>query len=111
MSETLIDDLWGDSPPRSAAKTLQGHVLRLRADLGRERADRVLLTDPNGYRLAVEASAVDAGQFEPGMFDHLLQRMRADIARRPLHDPVRHRRSGGIQLGWRFSMNAATPSR
>jgi hypothetical protein len=32
----LGNDLWGDAPPRSAAKTLQSHVARLRDDLGRE---------------------------------------------------------------------------
>ena len=28
--ERLIDELWGESPPATAAKTLQAHVSRLR---------------------------------------------------------------------------------
>jgi DNA-binding SARP family transcriptional activator len=33
--ERLIDELWGDDPPSSAAKTLQVHVSRLRRERGR----------------------------------------------------------------------------
>jgi WD40 repeat protein/DNA-binding SARP family transcriptional activator len=62
----LGETLWGDAPPRSAAKALQNHVLRLRHCLepGRDGAARVLVTDGNGYRLAVEGSAVDSCRFE-----------------------------------------------
>ena len=29
-AESLVDALWGDDPPRTAAKTLQNYVLRVR---------------------------------------------------------------------------------
>jgi DNA-binding SARP family transcriptional activator len=31
--ESLVDAMWGDSPPPSAAKTVQSHVVRLRQSL------------------------------------------------------------------------------
>ena len=58
----LIEDLWGQAPPRSAAKTLQSHVVRLRADLGRDGG--VVRTDAAGYRLDTEVARVDALRFE-----------------------------------------------
>jgi SARP family transcriptional regulator, regulator of embCAB operon len=53
---TLIEELWADRPPRSAATTLQGYVFHLRsrlaADIPRERVARELLrTTHSGYRL------------------------------------------------------------
>lgn len=60
-SEAIIDALWGDDPPPSAAKTLQSHIARLRASLG-PLGEQLIVTTPNGYRLA--AADVDAEQFE-----------------------------------------------
>ena len=37
-SDRLIDQLWGERPPATAAKTLQGYVSHLRKALGDERA-------------------------------------------------------------------------
>jgi DNA-binding SARP family transcriptional activator/WD40 repeat protein len=62
--DTLIEDLWGDVPPATADKTLQSHVVRLRDDLGREDAGSPLITEPGGYRLGVDAWAVDSWCFE-----------------------------------------------
>jgi DNA-binding SARP family transcriptional activator len=41
-TERLIDELWGERPPATAAKSVQVHVSRLRKALGAgwERADR-----------------------------------------------------------------------
>lgn len=64
--EVLVEDLWGHVPPRTAAKTLQSHVVRLRDDLGR---DPALVTDRTGYRLELPAGAVDARSFEDGVRD------------------------------------------
>lgn len=66
-ADVLIEDLWGAVPPRSAAKTLQSHLVRLRDDLGRAEAERVLLTDPTGYRLALEPGALDTTSFETSL--------------------------------------------
>jgi DNA-binding SARP family transcriptional activator len=67
-TEALIDAVWGDDPPASAAGTLQTYVSRLRRALEPDRRPRdearVLVTDPQGYRLAVAPDAVDAQRFE-----------------------------------------------
>jgi WD40 repeat protein/DNA-binding SARP family transcriptional activator len=56
----LIDALWGERPPRSAAKNVQNCVLRLRKVLGPDAIE----TRAPGYRLAAPADAVDARRFE-----------------------------------------------
>ena len=59
-ADRLIDALWGDAPPRSAAKTLQNYVLKLRKALG----PATIETQAPGYRLCNESLAIDADQFE-----------------------------------------------
>jgi DNA-binding SARP family transcriptional activator len=69
---TIIDALWGESPPDSAAGTLQSYVSRLRRALrpagggpgGATSAAKVLVWDPPGYRLVVPEGALDTGRFE-----------------------------------------------
>ena len=56
----MIDELWGERPPATAAKTLQGYVSHLRKALG----DEVLFTRGGGYLLAAAAGQVDAERFE-----------------------------------------------
>ena len=56
----LIDELWGEEPPETATKALQGYVSQLRKALG---ADR-LLTKPPGYSLRVEDGELDLDRFE-----------------------------------------------
>ena len=56
----LIDRLWGDDPPAVARATLQSHVARLRRSLGGADA---IVAGPAGYRLAVDATDVDAFSF------------------------------------------------
>jgi DNA-binding SARP family transcriptional activator/WD40 repeat protein len=60
---TLIDDIWGDVPPRTAAKTLQSHVVRLRHDLV-EPGGAVIATAGAGYCIDVSAGTLDAACFE-----------------------------------------------
>jgi predicted ATPase/DNA-binding SARP family transcriptional activator len=66
--DTLIDALWGDRPPESAANLIQVYVARLRAALepGRRRGERprLLVTRAPGYILAVPAEQIDARRFE-----------------------------------------------
>ena len=62
--DSLLSDLWGDTPPATAEKTLQSHVVRLRDALGRDEGGSPIRTDPTGYRLNVEPAAVDAWCFE-----------------------------------------------
>jgi DNA-binding SARP family transcriptional activator/WD40 repeat protein len=58
--DRLIDALWGERAPATAAKTVQVYVSRLRRALGTD----VIVTEGRGYRLAVQPGQIDAGQFE-----------------------------------------------
>jgi YVTN family beta-propeller protein len=64
-ADRLIDLLWGERPPATAAKTLQGYVSHLRKALG----DGVLLTRSGGYLLAAKPEQVDAEQFEASVVE------------------------------------------
>ncbi|HJQ43995.1 MAG TPA: BTAD domain-containing putative transcriptional regulator [Jatrophihabitantaceae bacterium] len=59
----LIEDLWGELPPRTAAKTLQSHMARLRDDLGRP-GGAVVVTEGAGYRVDLTGATLDARTFE-----------------------------------------------
>ncbi len=59
-AERLADALWGDRPPASGAKILQGCIVRLRKSLGAASIE----TTSHGYRLAVPPDDVDARRFE-----------------------------------------------
>lgn len=56
---TLIDALWPDGPPRTAAKNLQAYVHHLRRELG---ADRISRQGP-AYLLHVDPGELDADRF------------------------------------------------
>jgi DNA-binding SARP family transcriptional activator len=56
----LIEGLWGEGPPETAAKGLQGYVSQLRKTFG---ADR-LATKPPGYVLRVEDGELDLDRFD-----------------------------------------------
>ena len=61
--DAIVDTLWGDDPPPSAATTVRSHISRLRHSL--RDADATLVEAvPGGYRLAVDPSAIDAWRFE-----------------------------------------------
>ncbi|MGZ4391494.1 MAG: BTAD domain-containing putative transcriptional regulator [Gaiellaceae bacterium] len=59
-TESLIAALWGESPPRTAATSLQNVIVSLRKLLGPD----ALETRPPGYRLVVDEDAVDLMRFE-----------------------------------------------
>ena len=59
-TERLIDELWGESPPATVAKSVQVYVSRLRKQLG----DGRLLTRTPGYVLRVDPSELDVARFE-----------------------------------------------
>lgn len=57
-ADTLIELLWGDDPPRTAAKALQTHISALRRTLG----DGVVLTMGTGWTLC--DAEVDASRYK-----------------------------------------------
>jgi DNA-binding SARP family transcriptional activator len=56
----LIDDVWGDEPPETAANILQGYVSDLRRALGKE----TIATRGRGYAIHVEPGDLDMRRFE-----------------------------------------------
>jgi YVTN family beta-propeller protein len=58
--DRLIDGLWGEAPPPSAAHTLDDYVSRLRRAVGGERIER----RPAGYLIRVEPGELDLERFE-----------------------------------------------
>ena len=58
-TDRIIDSLWGEEPPKTAATSLQNFVSQLRKLLGPE----TLLTKPPGYELRLEQEQLDFEQF------------------------------------------------
>jgi DNA-binding SARP family transcriptional activator len=67
-SDTLIDQVWLDDPPPSAATALRVHLTRLRARLEPNRpsaaASERITTEATGYRLAVGRDELDSLRYE-----------------------------------------------
>src|SRR6185312_5624719 len=66
--DDLVDELWGDSPPRSPEKTITSYVSRLRRDLQPGRAARsngdVIVFRLGGFLMHRAAYEIDALGFE-----------------------------------------------
>src|SRR5262245_52552146 len=63
-ADELIDGLWADHPPVSAAKNLQYYVSQLRKALASDGGGASIVTRGRGYELRVAEEAVDALHFE-----------------------------------------------
>jgi WD40 repeat protein/DNA-binding SARP family transcriptional activator/energy-coupling factor transporter ATP-binding protein EcfA2 len=65
-AEELVETLWRATPPRTAHKSLQNHVVRLRRILepGAHGRSAHLITDSGGYRLELADHAIDSRRFE-----------------------------------------------
>jgi len=65
--DDLVDELWGDHPPRSALTTLQTHVYHLRRMLANEldvpHPEQMLVTSPPGYFFATDGLELDVAKF------------------------------------------------
>lgn len=66
--DRLVDELWEDRPPSSAAKLVPQYISQLRRSLEPDRDRRrhagpLLETRPRGYLLHVEGDALDADRF------------------------------------------------
>ena len=77
VPDRLADALWGEEPPASWAKVVQGSIMRLRRTLGADTIE----TTTDGYRLTVDGDDIDARAFE-----HLVARGRSLVGQR---DPER----------------------
>jgi DNA-binding SARP family transcriptional activator len=75
--ERLIDALWGDDPPASAANSIHVYVSKLRRLLDGEEpgGESLLATEPPGYVLRIPAGVLDAEEFE-----HLLADAKTALA-------------------------------
>ena len=63
--DRLIDELWGEQPPATAAKTLHVQISRLRKALaGADRSSGPVITRERGYELRLDAERLDARRFE-----------------------------------------------
>jgi DNA-binding SARP family transcriptional activator len=66
--DTIVEELWAGQPPRTAEKTLQSYVVRLRRTLEPARPrgapGEVLVTREPGYLVRVAPAALDASRFE-----------------------------------------------
>ncbi|MCZ7375148.1 AfsR/SARP family transcriptional regulator [Micromonospora sp. WMMC250] len=66
--DTLVEELWGDRPPKSALTTLQTYVYHARRMFAQnqltEPERNVLLTRPPGYLLDASVDETDASQFQ-----------------------------------------------
>ena len=68
--DRLIDELWGEDPPETAAKLVQVYVSRLRKALEPDRAGGggdVLVTQAPGYVLRVGTDELDISRFEQSL--------------------------------------------
>ncbi|HEV2372365.1 MAG TPA: BTAD domain-containing putative transcriptional regulator [Streptosporangiaceae bacterium] len=60
----LVDVVWDDDPPESAAKQARNSVSKLRQLLADDGSGPVIATDGAGYRLALGGASLDAQVFE-----------------------------------------------
>jgi WD40 repeat protein/DNA-binding SARP family transcriptional activator len=63
-AEHLIDGLWGDAPPASASKMVQGYVSQLRKALAESGDGAEIVTRGRGYELRLGDGGVDVRRFE-----------------------------------------------
>lgn len=60
----LVDTLWGEDPPATAANTLQVHVSKLRKKLAAAGAPEAVASVSGGYLLRAGAEEIDVSSFE-----------------------------------------------
>ncbi|MEU0932429.1 BTAD domain-containing putative transcriptional regulator [Embleya sp. NPDC005971] len=62
--DRLVEALWDEGPPRSAAKNIQVYIWHLRKLLTRLGAPGRLLREPSGYLIALQGGELDLDRFE-----------------------------------------------
>src|SRR5262249_6422316 len=69
-THALIDELWGEAPPRQATRTVHTYIYEIRRGLRAfADADRTLVTHPNGYMAAIRPEDLDVTTFESAVRD------------------------------------------
>lgn len=63
-SERIIDGLWGEDAPRTALRTLQSHLARVRQALVLAGLPNIIASSPAGHALHLPAEAIDVHVFE-----------------------------------------------
>jgi class 3 adenylate cyclase/DNA-binding winged helix-turn-helix (wHTH) protein len=66
-TDRLIDELWGERPPATAAKTVQVHISRLRKALAAgagNGSEALVVTREHGYQLEIDPERLDSHRFE-----------------------------------------------
>ncbi|MFC4533215.1 AfsR/SARP family transcriptional regulator [Sphaerisporangium dianthi] len=112
---TLIEEIWGEAPPKSAVTTLQTYVYQVRklfaAHAGRH-ADDILVTKPLGYVAAISPDDLDLTVFERSLArgQAALEAGRVEEASAALHTALALRRGDAltdVQRGALLSAQAA----
>ncbi|SOD65580.1 DNA-binding transcriptional activator of the SARP family [Streptomyces zhaozhouensis] len=62
--DDLVEELWEQSPPRLARKTVQTHVYHVRRALRGSGGGAWVETDPRGYRVRLERGQLDLWRFQ-----------------------------------------------
>lgn len=105
--DSLIEQAWGDNPPRSALTTIQTYIYQLRRFMEREglvdNGEDVIVTRAPGYLLRVRPEQVDLQRFLM-----LADRGRACLKRQQYAEAARHLRAA-LAL-WYGSPLANVPS-
>ncbi|HSI79008.1 MAG TPA: BTAD domain-containing putative transcriptional regulator, partial [Solirubrobacterales bacterium] len=93
-SDRLIDELWGEEAPETAAKALQVHVSQLRKTLEPNReagqSGQILVTRSPGYLIKLDADQLDLDRFERLAAEgrRALARGDPELARRTLREAL-----------------------
>jgi SARP family transcriptional regulator, regulator of embCAB operon len=109
---TLIEELWGTAPPRSALTTLQTYVLQVRRRIeaaGTDAAKDVLVTRYGGYLLDVGDGTVDVLAYErlAARGQRALEEGALEDASRSLHAALELWRGhplADVRIGMRLAM-------
>jgi DNA-binding winged helix-turn-helix (wHTH) protein len=92
--DLLIDEIWGESPPRTAPVSLNGYVSKLRKLLVNG-SGAALETRPEGYALRVEPDQTQSRSSRP--------RSSSGAVRRSPTSPTRHSRNRRSRAWRRFT--------
>ncbi|MEA1902873.1 MAG: BTAD domain-containing putative transcriptional regulator [Actinomycetota bacterium] len=76
----LVESVWGEEPPRTAERTLQSYVARLRKGLGQD----AIIRTGDAYRLNLPADSVDVVRFERYLDDGQIEEGLAEWTGTPL---------------------------